>query len=66
MVTFWGWIMTEIDTCTTNLEEPSLVEVLDTEHAEDVWDELNALAEAIGRAWQTSLSGVEILSDMRR
>ena len=46
--------------------KPSLPEGLDTHYTEDVWDELNALAEAIGRAWQTPLSGVELLSDMRR
>jgi len=58
--------MTEINPRDTNLEKPSLPEGLDTQHTEDVWDELNALAEAIGRAWQTPLSDVELLSDMRR
>lgn len=58
--------MTEINTRDTNSEKPCLPETLDTQHSEDAWDELNDLAEAIGRAWQTPLSSAELLSDIRR
>ena len=41
-------------------------DVWEMEHAEDVWETLIALGEAIGREWQSPLSGVELLSAMRR
>ena len=31
-----------------------------------VWDELTRLGEEIGRGWQSPLTGVELLSQMRR
>ena len=32
----------------------------------DVWRELQALGEAIGRGWQSPLTSTELLSEMRR
>jgi prevent-host-death family protein len=41
-------------------------ETLDVRRVESAWDELNNLGEAIGRAWQSPATGVELLSEMRR
>jgi hypothetical protein len=48
------------------LSEPALEEVLDVQRTQSVWDELTELGEAIGRAWQSPATGVELLSEMRR
>jgi prevent-host-death family protein len=48
------------------LAEPALEEVLDVQRTQSVWDELTELGEAIGRAWQSPATGVELLSEMRR
>ena len=58
--------MTEMDAHNPAKQDTPLPETEDVEHAEDVWETLIALGEAIGREWQSPLSGVELLSAMRR
>jgi len=48
------------------LEEPKFEGELDVKRADSVWEELIALGEEIGRAWQSPKTGVELLSEMRR
>jgi len=47
------------------LDEP-LAQAASSEIAGTVWDDLNRLGEAIGRAWQSSQTSTELLSEMRR
>jgi hypothetical protein len=58
--------MTEMDAHNPAKQDTPLPETEDVEQAEDVWETLVALGEAIGREWQSPLSGVELLSATRR
>jgi prevent-host-death family protein len=48
------------------LGEPSGETSVDIESGQAAWEELVRLGEAIGREWQSPLTSVELLSEMRR
>jgi prevent-host-death family protein len=48
------------------LEEPPEGTGLEIEGGQTAWEDLIRLGEAIGREWQSPLTGVELLSEMRR